>query len=63
MAILGGAVITPLMGRLIDSGALSGIVPMFTGVEAAVRSSFIIPVVCFLVVLIYSLCFRAKKSA
>ena len=63
MAILGGAVITPLMGSFIDSGALSSIVPMFTGAEAAVRSSFIIPVVCFSVVLIYSLCFRTKKSA
>lgn len=63
MAILGGAVITPVMGSFIDSGALSSITPMFTGAEAAVRSSFIIPVVCFSVVLIYSLCFRSKKSA
>lgn len=63
MAILGGAVITPIMGSFIDSGALSGITPMFIGAEAAVRSSFIIPVVCFSVVLIYSLCFRTKKSA
>lgn len=63
MAILGGAVITPIMGKFIDNGVLSGIVPAFTGAEAAIRSSFVVPVVCFAVVLIYSLCFRAKKEA
>ncbi|MGX4599944.1 L-fucose:H+ symporter permease [Faecalimicrobium sp. JNUCC 81] len=63
MAILGGAVITPIMGKFIDNGALSNIVPSFTGAEAAVRSSFLVPVICFAVVLIYSLCFRTKKEA
>ena len=63
MAILGGAVITPFMGKLIDTGALSSIVPMYQGAEAAVRSSFLVAVVCFAVVLIYSICFRSKKSA
>lgn len=63
MAILGGAVITPFMGKLIDTGALSSIVPMYQGAEAAVRSSFLVPVVCFSVVLLYSICFRTKKSA
>ena len=61
MAILGGAVITPFMGSLIDSGRLSSLVPAFTGAEAAVRSSFFVPVVCFAVVFIYSICFRTKK--
>lgn len=63
MAILGGAVITPYMGSLIDSGKLSSIVPMFTGAEAAIRSSFLVPAICFVVVLLYSICFRTKKSA
>lgn len=63
MAILGGAVITPIMGKMIDTGMLSFIAPSFTGQEAAVRSSFLIPVICFAVVLIYSICFRTKKTA
>ncbi|WP_195938244.1 L-fucose:H+ symporter permease [Romboutsia sp. 1001713B170131_170501_G6] len=63
MAILGGAVITPIMGKMIDTGMLSFIAPSFSGQEAAVRSSFLIPVICFAVVLIYSICFRTKKTA
>ena len=63
MAILGGAVITPIMGLFIDSGKLSSLVTSYQGAEAAVRSAFFIPVVCFAVVLIYSLCFRKKKVA
>ena len=63
MAILGGAVITPIMGLFIDSGKLSSLVTSCQGAEAAVRSAFFIPVVCFAVVLIYSLCFRKKKLA
>ncbi|SCH44770.1 MULTISPECIES: L-fucose:H+ symporter permease [unclassified Romboutsia] len=63
MAILGGAVITPIMGKMIDTGMLSSIVPAYSGAQAAVRSSFLIPVVCFAVVLIYSICFRTKKNA
>ncbi|MGL5414242.1 MAG: L-fucose:H+ symporter permease [Clostridium sp.] len=62
MAILGGAVITPIMGKLIDTGSLSSMVSSFTGAEAAVRSAFIIPIICFAVVLIYSICYRKKKS-
>ena len=63
MAILGGAVITPFMGKLIDTGSLASIVPAFTGAEAAIRSSFLVPVVCFAVVLVYSLIYREKKNA
>lgn len=62
MAILGGAVITPIMGALIDSGKLSSMVPAYQGAEAAIRSAFFIPVICFAVVLLYSVCFRKKKS-
>ncbi|MGG7078197.1 L-fucose:H+ symporter permease [Clostridium sardiniense] len=63
MAILGGAVITPIMGGFIDSGKLSSLVTSYQGAEAAVRSAFFIPVICFAVVLLYSLCFRKKKVA
>lgn len=63
MAILGGAVITPIMGKMIDTGMLSSIVPAYSGAQAAVRSAFLIPVVCFAVVLLYSICFRTKKNA
>lgn len=63
MAILGGAVITPFMGKLIDTGSLASIAPAFTGAEAAIRSSFLVPVVCFGVVLLYAICFRTKKNA
>ncbi len=62
MAILGGAVITPIMGKLIDTGVFSSIVSNFSGDVAAIRSSFIIPVICFVVVLIYSIMFCNKKS-
>lgn len=62
MAILGGAVITPIMGKMIDTGALSSIAPTFTGAEAAIRSAFLIPVVCFAVVFIYSICYGSKKK-
>lgn len=62
MAILGGAVITPIMGNFIDNGTLSGLVSSFSGAEAAVRSSFMIPVVCFGVILMYSLSFRKTKA-
>lgn len=63
MAILGGAVITPLMGKFIDNGKLSALAVSYQGAEAAVRSSFFIPVICFTVILAYSLCFRKKKNA
>lgn len=62
MAILGGAVVTPFMGKMIDLGTFSSIVSKFPFEEAAIRSSFVIPVVCFLVILVYSICFRKKQS-
>lgn len=62
MAILGGAVITPIMGKLIDTGSLAFITPTYSGEMANIRSSFIIPIICFLVVLIYSIVFRNKKE-
>ena len=62
MAILGGAVITPTMGKLIDNGALAGLVSAYQGAEAAVRSSFFVSVICFAVVLVYSICFCNKSK-
>ena len=58
MAILGGAIITPFMGYLVDSSALSFLVSGFSATEAAIRTAFYLPVVCFAVVLGYSLAFR-----
>lgn len=62
MAILGGALITPYQGRLIDSGSISSLVPMYSGVEAAVRSSYFVAIVCLTVILIYAL-FNSRKKA
>lgn len=58
MAILGGAVITPIMGWLVDSNTLGFMVSGFPEGEIAVRSAFYLPVLCFAVVLAYSLAFR-----
>ena len=62
MAILGGAIITPMMGALVDGGTLSGLVSGFTPDVAAIRSAFYLPVLCFAVVLLYSLAFRNVKD-
>ena len=62
MAILGGAIITPIMGWLVDSSALSFMVSGFSAAEAAIRTAFYLPVVCFAVVLGYSLAFRKTND-
>lgn len=62
MAILGGAVITPIMGAFVDHGTFSSLVTGFTAQEAAIRSSFFLPTFCFLVVLCYSLAFRKVEE-
>jgi FHS family L-fucose permease-like MFS transporter len=51
MAIVGGAVMPPLQGLLIDMGAICG--------HPAVNVSFILPLVCFLFVTLYG--FRAYR--
>lgn len=61
MAIVGGAIITPIQGRFIDSGALSFLVPGFSGEEAAVRSSYYVALVCMIVVFLYGV-FNWKKN-
>lgn len=56
MAILGGAVITPIMGMFIDNGWLNGLLSSaYSFEEAAVRSSFYIAVICFAIVLAYGI--------
>ncbi len=47
MAILGGAVLPPFQARIIDAGTLWGI--------PAVNLSFVLPLVCFVVILVYGL--------
>jgi FHS family L-fucose permease-like MFS transporter len=51
MAIVGGAVMPPLQGLLIDMGAICG--------HPAVNVSFVLPLVCFLFVTLYG--FRAYR--
>lgn len=68
MAILGGAIITPWMGAIIESTE-SCWFALIPGCDAtwdaalktsdlSVRASFIVPAICFAVVLVYSLIFR-----
>lgn len=72
MAILGGALITPWMAGVLgnaDSAWIS-LLPGFDNTwdtnlgtsSAAVRASFVVPAICFAVVLAYSLIFRKKKA-
>lgn len=63
MAILGGAVLPAVMGGFIDNGTLSGLTPAYSGQTANVRSAFLLPVVCFVVVLLYALRFRKGHDA
>ena len=68
MAILGGAIITPWMGGIIESsesiwfGLVSGFDATWDAElktsDMAVRASFIVPAICFGVVLLYSLMFH-----
>lgn len=60
MAILGGALITPYMGRTIDNGTFASLAPMYKGVEAAVRTSYYVPLICFVVILLYGIA-NSKK--
>lgn len=72
MAILGGALITPWMaGVLGDAESMwISLLPGFDNTwdtnlgtsSAAVRASFVVPAICFAVVLAYSLIFRKKKD-
>ncbi len=51
MAILGGSVLPPLQARIIDCGSIAGF--------PAVNLSFILPLICFVVIIIYGVrCIR-----
>ena len=52
MAIVGGALIPPLQGMIIDCGTIFG--------HPAVNVSYILPFICFIIVAVYGL--RARKS-
>ena len=68
MAILGGAVITPWMGSIVENAdsIWAALVPggdttwdyALSTSDATVRAAFIVPAICFTVVLVYSLMFR-----
>ena len=72
MAIVGGALLTPWMASIIGDadGFWTKLVPMFSSEwdtnlklsHMSLRASFIVPVICFAVVLAYALAFRAKKG-
>lgn len=73
MAILGGAIITPWMGAIIESteSCWFCLVPGYDATwdaalktsDKAVRASFIVPAICFAVVLLYSLIFRKPATS
>lgn len=55
MAIVGGALMPPLQGMVIDQGTLFGM--------PAVNLSYVLPLICFIVVTVYALgCRRIQKS-
>lgn len=72
MAIVGGALLTPWMASIIGDadGLWTKLVPMFSSEwdsnlklsPMSLRASFIVPVICFAVVLAYALAFRTKKG-
>jgi Fucose permease len=52
MAIVGGALMPPIQGALIDAGPIIGDLP-------SIRTSFLLPLVCFFVVATYGLPFQS----
>ena len=46
MAIVGGALMPPLQGQMIDAGSIIGNIP-------SVKTSFFLPMICFVVIVIY----------
>ena len=71
MAIVGGALLTPWMASIIDNpGFWANLVPMFDKVvdpnlnasSMSLRASFIVPAICFAVVLAYALMFKEGKK-
>ncbi len=65
--------LTPWMANIIGDAqsVWTRLVPMFPNVwdsdlkltDASLRASFVVPAICFAVVLVYALLFRARKRA
>jgi len=53
MAIVGGALMPPLQGRIIDCGTIAG--------HPAENVSYVLPLICFVIVSIYGI--RARRKA
>ena len=51
MAIVGGALMPPLQGSMIDSGSIINNIP-------SVKTSFILPLICFVVIAVFG--FRSQ---
>ena len=72
MSILGGAIITPWMAGIIGdkdsfwcrlvSGFATEWDPELKLTQTSLRASFIVPVICFAVVLVYALVFIRRKA-
>jgi len=72
MAILGGAIITPWMADIIGNvdSVWCKLVPGFATdwdtnlklSQMSLRASFVVPAICFAVVLVYALVFRSNKG-
>ena len=72
MAIVGGALLTPWMADIIgDANSVwCQLVPMFSGewdtnlklTQASLRASFIVPAICFAVVLVYAILFAKRRK-
>ena len=72
MAIIGGALLTPWMAQIIGNptSLWCKLTPMFNTAfdealkltQASLRAAFIVPAICFAVVLVYALMFTTKKS-
>ena len=56
MAIVGGALMPPMQGSMIDSPALIAGIP-------SVQTSFILPLICFIVIAIYGYRAHVKHNA
>jgi len=55
MAIVGGSILPPLQGSIIDLGSVCG--------HPAVNVSFVLPLICFIAIIIYGMrCYRRYKS-
>ncbi|MBR1997823.1 MAG: MFS transporter [Akkermansia sp.] len=73
MAILGGAIITPWMGSIIENSdsLWTALVPgcdttwdyALSASDTTIRASFIVPAICFAVVLLYSVMFRKPLTS